>query len=89
LNGCYTKIQRALGIGKGCESDPNTMNLNIVKFNQETTLVALIRTIIIYALPFRFVENEELKKFVCKKLQTLCYFLIRLIVKIATFNKKK
>jgi len=56
----FDKKQITLSIEKGCEGDPNTINLKLIEFNQEKTLVSLVRMIIINEL--HFVPNEGFRK---------------------------
>jgi len=57
------KKQKTIVFGSDSESDPNKVSMKFVDFNQEQTLIALSKMIIIYELAFKFVENEGFRKF--------------------------
>ena len=57
------KKQKTIVFGSDSESDPNKVSMKLVDFNQEQTLIALAKMIIIDELAFKFVENEGFRKF--------------------------
>jgi len=57
------KKQKTIVFGSGSESDPNKVSMKVVDFNQEWTLIALAKMMIIDELAFKFVENERFRKF--------------------------
>ena len=57
------KKQKTVFFGSDSESDPNKVSMKLVDFNQEQTLIALAKMIIIDELAFKFVENEGFRKF--------------------------
>ncbi|KHN29768.1 Putative AC transposase, partial [Glycine soja] len=61
--GRVDKKQKTIVFGSDSESDPNKVSMKLVNFNQEHTLIALAKMIIIDALAFKFFENEGFRKF--------------------------
>jgi len=57
------KKQKIIVFGSDSESDRNKVSMKLVDFNQEQTLIALAKMIIIEELAFKFVENERFRKF--------------------------
>ena len=57
------KKKKTIVFGSNSESDPNKVSMKLVDFNQEQTLIALAKMIIIDQLALMFVENEGFRKF--------------------------
>ena len=57
------KKQKTIVFGSDSESDPNKVSMKLVDFNQEHTLIALAKMIIIDEIAFKFFENKGFRKF--------------------------
>ena len=57
------KKQKTIVFGNDSESDPTKISMKLVDFNQEQTLIELVKVIIINEFVFKFVENEGFRKF--------------------------